>query len=90
MNSNDCYPVAFFLGPFDGHIEHCSLEPELLPEQLICYISTNTLRKIYGLPGLDRGTVTSAVIYAKRWYREKWSYFFIEAVAPESVSIKPL
>lgn len=86
----DPYAVAFYGGPFDGHIESCSIKPDLLPEHLVCYVSVDTLRRIYGITGSDRNTVTSVVIYAKRRHRDRWTYFFTKAIAPENVSINPV
>jgi len=90
MYPKESFTVDFCHGPFDGHVETLSIQPELLPEHLICYIGPNTLRRIVGEPPSEHELITSVVIYAKRRRRGRWGYQFVKAVAPENVIIHPV
>ncbi len=90
MFQKESYTVDFYHGPFDGHTERLHLQPELLPEHLICYIGPDTLRRIHGAASCEPDVITSVVIYVKRRRHGCWMYRFVQAVAPENVTIHPV
>jgi hypothetical protein len=90
MFQEQSYTVDFYHGPFDGHTERLNLQPELLPEHLICYIGPDTLRRINGTATSEPDAITSVVVYAKRRRQGRWMYRFVQAIAPENVSIHPV
>jgi hypothetical protein len=93
MSQKALRAVEFIGGPFDGHVEWLSAKTgELartgeLPEHVLCYISENAFRQLHGQDATSAFSVTSVAIYALLLHGADWAYFFVKAVAPDSVVV---